>query len=255
MSSRSVAKARYDGVERRREVSPIPTPPGRWVMGQRWEELLFCSWPVPVDAVRPLVPSGLEIDTAEGSAWVSVVPMWMEDAHFRRLPPLPFISTFPEVNLRTYVRAGGYAGVWFLSLDTESRINVWIARYGFHLPYFYAEVSLDRPAGGFHFRSSRPESGGDLDVRYFPQGDPRVPKEGTLEHFLTERYSMFCSLRKGRLYRGDIHHDEWQIQHASMELRSSSLVPAMGVDVSGSGEPVVFFSPSTDVVLWRPVEI
>lgn len=252
---RSVAKTRYDGVAHLREVSPIPTPPGRWIMGQRWEELLFCSWPVPPSAVRPLVPAGLDIDTAEGSAWVSVVPMWMEDAHFRGLPPLPFISTFPEVNLRTYVRAGGYAGVWFLSLDTQSHINVWIARYGFHLPYFYAKVSLERPPGGFHFRSSRPRRGGDLDVRYFPRGETRLPKEGTLEYFLTERYSMFCSLRKGRLYRGDIQHKVWQLQDVEMELRSSTLLPAMGVNVSAGGDPVAFFSASTDVVLWRPVEI
>jgi len=222
-------------------------------MGQRWEDLLFASWPVPVDAVRPLVPPQLEIDTAEGSAWLSVVPMYMEGAHFHYLPPLPFIASFPEVNVRTYVRAGGYPGVWFLSLDTESRINVFIARQGFNLPYFYADVHMDR-GGWFSFRSARPGGEAALDVDYRPHGDVYEPAEGTLEHFLTERYSMYCPGRDGAVLRGDIQHAPWRLQRVSMDLRRADLAGAGGIRVPDT-EPVTFFSPATDVILWRPRKI
>jgi uncharacterized protein YqjF (DUF2071 family) len=220
-------------------------------MGQRWEDLLFCNWPVPAEALRPLVPPSLEIDTAEGSAWLSVVPMWMEDAHFHRLPPLPFISTFPEVNLRTYVRGGDHAGVWFFSLDTGSRVNVAIARYGFRLPYFYARVSMER-LGRIAFRSVRPGGVAALDVSYRPIGDEFSPAEDSLEHFLTERYSMFCPGRGGSVYRGDIQHAPWLLRRAELELRRAELPGAMGIDLGGA-KPTAFFSAATDVVLWRPL--
>lgn len=254
MSTPAVAKARYGAVAGHRERSPIPTPAGHWIQGQRWEDLLFCSWPVSVDAVRPLVPDGVEIDTFDGGAWVSVVPMWMEDAHFYRLPPLPFIADFPEVNLRTYVKADGIPGVWFLSLDTESRINVAIARFGFQLPYFYARVSMQRGIDAFRFRSIRPDDEAELDVEYRPEGEPFEPAEGTLEYFLTERYSMYCTMRRGRLYRGDIQHTPWELRRATMDLRRADLVGAMGVKLGGE-DPVVFYSKATDVVLWKPIRL
>jgi uncharacterized protein YqjF (DUF2071 family) len=180
--------------------------------------------------------------------------MWMEDAHFYRLPPLPFISTFPEVNLRTYVKTDGLPGVWFLSLDTESRINVAIARLGFQLPYFYARVAMQRSGGAFRFHSVRPDDEAELDVEYAPEGQPFEPEEGTLEYFLTERYSMYCRSRGGRLYRGDIQHSPWELRPAQMELRRSDLLGAMGVRVGGR-KPTVFYSAATDVVLWKPIRL
>jgi len=254
MISPKAAKARYGAVAEHRERSPIPTPVGHWIQGQRWEDLLFCNWPVSLDAVRPLVPAELDIDTFDGSAWISVVPMWMEDAHFYRLPPLPFISTFPEVNLRTYVKADGIPGVWFLSLDTESRINVAIARYGFQLPYHYARVSMQRGGNAYRFRSERPGGEAELDVAYGAEGDLFEPEEGSLEYFLTERYSMYCAMRRGKLFRGDIQHTPWELRPATMELRRYDLLDAMGVKVGGE-EPVVFYSPATDVVLWKPLPL
>jgi hypothetical protein len=254
MIKRSVAKARYGAAAERRERSPIPTPEGHWIQGQRWEDLLFCSWPLSVDAIRSLVPEALEIDTFDGTAWVSVVPMWMEDAHFYRLPPLPFISTFPEVNLRTYVTADGIPGVWFLSLDTESRINVAIARYGFQLPYFFARCAMQRGGDVFRFHSVRPGGEAELDVEYRAEGDRFEPREGTLEHFLTERYSMYCTMRSGKLFRGDIQHTPWELRRATMDLRVNDLPGAMGVKLGGE-DPVVFYSPATDVVLWKPIAL
>ena len=254
MISPRAAKRRYGAVAEVRERSPIPTPEGHWIQGQRWEDLLFCSWPLSVDAIRPLVPSHLDVDTHDGTAWISVVPMWMEDAHFYRLPPLPFISTFPEVNLRTYVRSDGIPGVWFLSLDTESRINVAIARYGFQLPYYFARVSMQRGGNAFRFHSVRPGGEAELDVEYRAEGDLFEPKDGSLEYFLTERYSMYCSMRGGKLFRGDIQHTPWELRPATMELRRHALLEAMGVKVGGE-DPVVFYSPATDVVLWKPLPL
>jgi uncharacterized protein YqjF (DUF2071 family) len=243
----------FDALAADREASTVPTPRGDWIMGQGWRDLLFLSWPVPLDVVRPMVPSEVEIDTYDGAAWVSAVPFWMDRAHFRGLPPIPMISSFPEVNVRTYVRSGDHRAIWFLSLDTQSHLNVFLARHAFHLPYVYADVEMDRGAD-IRFSSVRPHGEAAFDVRYRASGDPMEPSPGSLEHFLTERYSMVCADQDGDLYRGDIQHDPWRVSEADWTASALDLLGVMGFDVT-QREPLVFYAASTDVALWAPVRI
>jgi uncharacterized protein YqjF (DUF2071 family) len=105
-----------------------------WIMRMRWVELLFAHWPIDPGALGGLLPPDLEIDTYDGQAWLGIVPFRMEDVAPRGLPSPPGLGAFPEVNLRTYVRHRGRAGVWFLSLDAASRITVEGARRFYHLP-------------------------------------------------------------------------------------------------------------------------
>jgi uncharacterized protein len=243
----------FDALQAGRERSAVSTPRGTWIMGQRWEDLLFLSWAVPVDAIRPLVPAGVEVDVFDGSAWVSVVAFWMEKAHFRGLPPIPFLASFAEVNVRTYVRAGDHPCVWFLSLDTQSHVNVFIARHAFHVPYFYAEVEMQRGAETT-FRSARPGGACAFEVTYHATGMEFVPAAGTLEEFLTERYSLVCTSHDGRLMRGDIQHDPWRLRPAEWTPRRMELVASVGMGLE-SRDPVAFHSAATQVVLWAPVAI
>lgn len=243
----------FDDLATDRERSPVPTPRGDWIMGQGWRDLLFVSWPVPVESVRSFIPGSVEIDTLDGSAWLSVVPFWMDRARFRGLPPIPFISSFPEVNVRTYVRSGEHLAVWFLSLDTQSHINVFLARHAFHLPYFYADVEMDRGGDAIRFRSVRRDDEARFEVSYRPEGEEFTPKEGSLEHFLTERYSMVCADEDGDVYRGDIQHAPWRLRNVSWTPRAMDLVAACGIDVAG--DPVVFYAETTDVALWAPVKV
>jgi uncharacterized protein len=235
-----------------RERSVIPTPRGPWIMGQRWEDLLFLSWPVDAARLRRFVPEAIQIDEMNGSAWLSVVPFWMEDAHFHGLPPIPYLSSFGEVNVRTYVSAGEHKAVWFLSLDTQSHINVFLARHAFHLPYEYADVEMRR-GDEIEFQSVRRGGGAAVDLTYRPDGAESIPAEGSLEHFLTERYALMCTSEDGDLYRGDIQHAPWRLQPVSWEAGRMDLLKPLGLDVDG--DPVAFFARSTEVVLWPLVRI
>src|SRR6476661_4936616 len=109
-------------------------PAGTPLNYQTWENLLFMHWPVPISAVRPLIPEPLEIDTFDGNAWVAVVPFAMRNVRPAFFPPLPWLSNFYELNVRTYVHINGEPGVWFFSLDTDSALTVWGARKFYHLP-------------------------------------------------------------------------------------------------------------------------
>jgi uncharacterized protein YqjF (DUF2071 family) len=96
---------------------PWPLPASRPVMRMRWLDLLFAHWPAPVDAVRAQLPAGLTLDLFDGEAWLGVVPFKMADVAPRGVPALPWLSFFPELNVRTYVTLEGKPGVWFFSLD------------------------------------------------------------------------------------------------------------------------------------------
>src|ERR687884_1895925 len=122
------------------EHRPYPVPSGPWALGMGWRDLLFMHWPIGADALRPLVPPSLGIDTFDGSAWLGVVPFDMTGVRPHFSPAVPGLSTFPEINLRTYVTAEGRSGIWFFSLDAHSRVAVRLARATLHLPYFDAQM-------------------------------------------------------------------------------------------------------------------
>ena len=63
----------------------------------------------------------------------------------RFVPVLPWVSAFPELNVRTYVRVGGKPGVFFFSLDAGNPVAVGAARTLLNLPYFTADMTV---AGG-----------------------------------------------------------------------------------------------------------
>ena len=109
---------------------PRPLPSGRWAMTQRWNDLLFAHWPIPVAQMAALLPDWLEVDTFQGSAWLGVVPFWLDRIKIRGVPPIPGARSFPDLNLRTYVRDQftGTPGVYCFSLDASNLLAVAVAR-------------------------------------------------------------------------------------------------------------------------------
>jgi hypothetical protein len=81
---------------------PRPLPTGHWQMTQRWNDLLFAHWPVAASSIDPLLPEGLQADTFQGSAWLGVVPFWLDRIKVRGVPSIPGMGGFPDLNVRTY---------------------------------------------------------------------------------------------------------------------------------------------------------
>src|ERR1700735_523113 len=139
------------------EHRPWPLPQSPWVMTQRWNDLLFAHWPLPATELTHLLPESLTVDTFDGSAWVGVVPFWMDQIRMRGLPRIPGTSRFPELNLRTYVRERhtNQPGVYFFSLDAANPFAVAAARLFFRLPYFWARMKIKSDEGQMLHYSSR----------------------------------------------------------------------------------------------------
>src|SRR5688572_12581768 len=211
---------------------PWPMPDSPWLMTQTWHDLLFAHWPVGVDALRAHVPAGFEIDTFDQQAWIAVVPFHMTNVAPRGIPALPWVSAFPELNVRTYVRVNGRPGVYFFSLDAANPMAVGIARTLVHLPYFTASMQVEQKEGWIAYRSQRTSAKGaraELTVRYRPVGRVAPPVDGTLEHFLTERYCLFTVDEAFHAYSLDIHHPPWPLQTAEAEFAVNTMADAVGI--------------------------
>jgi uncharacterized protein YqjF (DUF2071 family) len=230
-------------------------PSGRpWVMRMRWTDLLFAHWPVDPEPLRRQLPAGLELDLYDGQAWLGVVPFRMSDVSPRGVPALPGVSTFPEVNVRTYVRQGERTGVWFLSLDASSRLTVVGARAAFHLPYFYADMAIEPLGDGVAYRSERRDARGApaaLDVRYAPIGPVRYAEPGSFEAWSTHRMRLFAADDDGRLTRTEIRHAPWPLQLAEATFTVETLSAAAGIDLPAT-PPHLAFARKMDVRGWWP---
>ena len=232
------------------EHRPWPMPASPWILTQSWHELLFAHWPVSTAALRSSVPSAFELDLFEGQAWVAVVPFRMTNVAPRGVPAVPWLSAFPELNVRTYVRAGGKPGVYFFSLDATNAVAVGIARACFHLPYYTAAMTIAERDGWIHYDSRRKtlDQPAAFAARYRAAGPPRTPRPGTLEHFLTERYCLYTT--KGSSgYRLDIQHPPWELQDAEADIALDSMVEATGL-AREPVRPLLHFSRRQDVVTW-----
>jgi uncharacterized protein len=227
---------------------PWPLRPGPWLMQQTWHDLLFAHWPVPPDGLRPIVPSRLSLDSFDGQCWVGVVPFWMSGVRARGLPPLPGLSRFPELNVRTYVTHAGKPGVYFFSLDAANLPAVWAARTFFHLPYHHASMTSVESEGAIQYSSQRHLGSANFRGRYRPATPPLVRDRGTLADFLTSRYCLYTTHRN-RVYGCDIHHLPWPLQDAEAEFEDNTVAAAAHIALPDTA-PVLHFAKRLDVLIW-----
>jgi uncharacterized protein YqjF (DUF2071 family) len=227
-------------------------------MGQRWNNLLFAHWPVAAGIMRAMVPRALELDLHDGTAWVSVTPFYLSHLRARGVPALPWISAFPETNVRTYVTIGGKPGVYFFSLDAGSALAVMGARTLYHLPYFRAAMSIrTTPDGMISYHTRRTHGGAPpavLSARYRPTGAAFRSAPGSLDHWLSERYCLYAVDSMAQVYRAEIHHVHWPLQPAEAEIDKNTMALAAGIALP-SEPPRLAFASSIDVLVWPPTRV
>ncbi|MDX2038820.1 MAG: DUF2071 domain-containing protein [Isosphaeraceae bacterium] len=211
----------------------------RPVFHQSWRRIVFLHWEVPVDALAPLIPAGLELDTYHGRAYIGLVPFTMARVRPAGFPSLPWISYFHETNVRTYVRRPGHdPGVWFFSLDAANPIGAALGRRAFGLPYHWAAMELRESERegirSLEFRSHRRTGLGRearclVDTEIDLREPSRRAEPGSLEEFLIERYLLF-SMRRGRCFAGRVRHAPYSIRDARVLALEESLIAAIGID-------------------------
>jgi uncharacterized protein len=235
---------------------PYPPPDSPWIMRQVWNDLLFAHWPIPPDEMRAVLPPVLRphLDLYEGQAWLAVTPFWMSGVRLRLLPPLPWLSTFPELNVRTYVTLGGRPGVYFFSLDAGNPIAVLAARLFYHLPYFNASMRVRTREATLHYESRRTHRRArlaELRLRYRPTGSVGEAVPGSLADWLTARYCLYAVSRRGRVYRAEIDHAPWPLQPAEAEFELNTMATAARLNLPDTS-PLLHFVDRLEMVGWWP---
>jgi uncharacterized protein YqjF (DUF2071 family) len=221
-------------------------------MRQTWEDLLFAHWTVPTDALRRVVPAPLALDTYDGAAWLGITSFRLTGLRLRALPPIPGLSAFPELNVRTYVVVGAKPGVFFFSLDAGSRIAVAAARRCYRLPYFTARMQATHRGGRVRYGSRRtgpPEA--EFAAEYAPIGPAERAVPGSLTAWLTERYCLYVVDPEGPVHRAEIHHEPWPLHPAAADIARNTMTDHLGLELGGG--PLLHFARHLDVHVW-PLE-
>jgi uncharacterized protein len=222
----------------------IPSSPvvRRPAMRQDWLDLTFLHWRYPAEVIQPLLPSGLRVHTFDGSGWVGLVPFQMDRVRLAGVPALPWISRFPETNVRTYVTGpdGGH-GIWFFSLDAARLPAVLCGRWGYALPYVWSSMAVRVDAETYRYRSARrwPGPRGARCDAVIARGAAVEP--GPLEYFLTYRFRLFLERRK-RIVSVLVDHAPWPLHTGRVLALDETVVAAAGLPAP-TGDPLVHTSP------------
>jgi uncharacterized protein YqjF (DUF2071 family) len=232
---------------------PWPLPDAPWIMGQTWEHLMFAHWRVPFERLREVVHPKIPLDTFDGSAWLGVTPFTVTGFHLRGTPPPPLVSSFHEINVRTYSTIDGKPGIYFLSLDAESRVAVEAARTVYRVPYFQADISVDEDDTRIRYDHERTQADGPpagFAAEYGPTGAPYTAAPGSFDYWMAERYCLYTVDDKQRVHRGEIHHPPWPLHEATVDIARNTMAEPYGIELDGY--PIAHFAPRQDVVFWPP---
>ncbi len=231
--------------------SPL-RPVERAVMLQHWNDITWLHWAYPPTVVQSLLPASLRVDTFGGAAWVGLVPFRMTRLRPPFLPPVPWMTTFPEINVRTYVIApDGRRAVWFWSLDASRGLAVATARLAFGLPYYWAGSGIERSGDQIHYWSRRRWPHGPASTSITVEaGEPLERAEVTdLEHFLTARFGLVTQRRRG-LYHGAVEHPPWPLRRGRLLSLEDDLLVASGLPAP-AGDPLVHHADGVPVRIGR----
>lgn len=230
---------------------PFSMPTRGWTLNQNWVNLTFMHWEVDHQSLKKYIPEDLELETFEGKTYIGTIPFRMEKIRPRYLPSVPFISNFPEFNIRAYVSKNNISGVLFLTLDAESRITSMYAPWAYGLPYIFAKGKVEEnKEGGFSWYSKRKSNGISVKGESRPNGILRKAEKNSLEEFLFERYSLYVTY-KNKTHIAYTCHEPWEFQDATVKLEENSLTEFYNLGISNLLEPdLVHISKGVQVRTW-----
>ncbi len=229
---------------------PFPMPARSWSLNQNWVNLTFMHWIVDKKKISKYIPEDIELEDFDGDAYVGTIPFRMERVRPRFLPSVPFVSNFPEFNIRTYVTKNGIPGVLFLTLDAQSRITTAYAPWAYGLPYIYSKGYVKETEEGFEWYSKRVSNGIELKGKSKSIGSVEKAKKGSLEEFLFERYSLYVTYNQ-KTHMAYTCHEPWEYHKAEAEIEINTLTEHYELGIENPFKPdLIHISKGVQVRTW-----
>lgn len=221
-----------------------------------WHDAIFEHYRSVDDAaLTGWLPPGLELDRHEGRAFVSVVSFRMSDMRWRGIR-LPFSHTYPQVNVRAYVRSRSGFGVFFLRNYVSNPLAAVAGRWLYGMPYRAQRVrhavdgdrltcSAELASGARHHVAGRRVerlTGHEADAE-------------SLRFFLVERYPLFSARGRAgarRTHEAAMAHPPWALHRFDVEARSHGVLDDLGLRAALEPVDEVHTSLGVDVSMWPP---
>ena len=226
-------------------------PVGFAVMKQQWRDLAYIHFDYDPAAVQELLPPGLRVDTWDGRAWVGLIPFSMRGISFPLTPAVPYLGSFPEVNVRTYVIRDGVPGVWFFSLDVNRLLPAVVARLTYRLPYCWGSASNAMEGDRLVTSVQRRWPSGGASTRIEVSVGARIDEPTAFEHFLTARWGLYSRAGGDRLRYAPVDHPRWDLHRASVVALEENVFAAAGLPAP-QGEPHCMWSSGVPVRIGLP---
>lgn len=188
-----------------------------WIISQYWSDLVFINYKIAPEQIQKRLPSGYEVDTFNGDAFLSIVPFKMSKVRFPFTPQIPF-SQLWELNIRTYVKVKGIPGIYFFTLDTNHWPAMFVAKNFFALPYRYTKLKGESKETQFSFSSK------NLDIDISLQST--IVKD-EYKNWISERYSLFTQKNIHTL-QGIAMHDPWQLKAITIKKLEQTFLQEFG---------------------------
>nr|WP_295969965.1 DUF2071 domain-containing protein [uncultured Bacillus sp.] len=236
------------------EHRPNPLPDTPWSSTQRWKDVLFLHWPVSAEWLQPHIVPGLQLDLFDGTAWIGLVFFQVHGMRPRFMPPIPYLSSYLQLNVRTYVTNKDKPGVYFFNLDVNSGLAAFLARVVYSLPFRKAEMKQCQQGDFVDITSVKKNMQVEerLSCSYTPVSSLYCARRNTLDYWLLERYCLW-NIKQGELFRTDIHHTQWNLQQAEVILLFNTMahfLPSFIFDC----HPLVHYSSAKQALFWLPVK-
>lgn len=218
-----------------------PLPERKWKYYQEWHDTVFFHWKVPKCLIENYIPEGLELDLHDNIAWISLVAFEVKNMTVRNLPPIPYVSNFHEINVRTYVLKNGIPGIYLFSIETDKLIEVLLTRLFIGLPY--KKSHIERSTN--QLSSENKISNYQLDIQF--KGIFPLTEKSKLDYWLTERHSLYENCNK-KICRFDIHHKEWKLN--LLDAKINAVKYNAGRFNLNLYPDKIQYSKKIDVLLW-----
>ncbi len=178
-----------------------------------WKNVILFTYAVSPEILVPHLPKGIELDTKDGQAFLSLVAFEFLNTRVKGIK-IPFHVNFPEINLRFYVHKNGKRGVVFIKELVPRYMIAKVARKIYNEPYEAVKMKCNTviKENEQHILHQFWIDKKEFAISVVTQKEALPPPpETSIEHFFKEHDMGYGTSHKGNTLSYQVHHPYWEV--------------------------------------------